>query len=86
MSTSLEIEVEAIVNSIEGKGSRRFVVVYPTNTLLLPPGDTITFSLSIWEGRDDPRKDQMVMLANVAKFAKGWRAQKARPILLQAQN
>lgn len=76
-------EVEAVVSAVKGEGNDRFAVAYPTHdSSLISAGTTITFSLSEWEGGHEPRRGQVVILTEVEKFAKGWRARRARPIRL----
>lgn len=73
-------EVEAVVSSVNGKGDSRFAVTYPSDTSLFPQGTTITFSLEEWEGDLLPKKGQVVILVNLERFVKGWRARSARPV------
>ena len=80
MTISENEEVEAVVSDIKGPKSNRFAVTYPSDSALLPQGATITFSLSEWKGGGLPKKGQVVILTEVEKFAKGWRAQGARPV------
>jgi len=74
-------EVEAVVSAIKGDGANRFAVAYPTqDSALKSKRTTITFSLSEWEGGREPRRGQVVFLAEIERFAKGWRARRARPV------
>ena len=76
-----EEEVEAVVSAIKGEEGNRFAVAYPTqDSALISKKTTITFSLSEWKGNREPRRGQIVLLADIEKFAKGWRARRARPI------
>lgn len=47
----------------------------------IKPGETVSFSLSEWEGLSEPREQQVVELFNVTLFQRGWRAESARPIM-----
>ena len=81
-----ENEVEAVVSAIKGVGDNRYVVAYPSQDgKLVPSGTTITFSMSEWKDRFEPRRGQVVLLGDVEKFAKGWRARRARPIRLNSK-
>lgn len=45
-------------------------------------GAKITFSLCVWQDAWPPQKSQVVLLGGIRKYAKGWRARTARPVLL----
>lgn len=94
MSSSREAEargfapskIEAIVGSVLGSGSRRFAVTYPRAAQSgVTENTSITFSLADWNGIGEPRKGQVVILEEVQRFARGWRALRARPIPLGQQ-
>lgn len=74
-------EVEAVVSGVGGGKESRFAVAYPSDTSLFPKGTTITFSLDEWEGEKPPKNGQVVILANLEQFVKGWRARSARPVV-----
>lgn len=77
--------IEAIVQSIENEGPKRFAVTNPTKNMDKEMGQqngTITFSIAVWEGDQEPRKNQIVLLYGVQKFRGGWRAQRATPVQL----
>lgn len=57
----------------------------PCNTSI-PKGTAVTFSLSQWDDMVRPQKGQVIFLQQIRMFVKGWRAEKARPIALQATN
>lgn len=77
-------EVEAVVGAVKGEGDDRFAVAYPTqNNPLIPKRTVITFSLSEWESKREPRCGQLVLLAEIERFAKGWRARRARPVRMK---
>lgn len=76
------LEIEAIVGSVLGNGNNRFAVTHTAAATPLPRGTNVTFSLTVWEGGSEPRKGQVVMLGGIERFAKGWRASRARPITL----
>ena len=79
-------EVEAVVSAVKGTEGNRFAVAYPSRDgQFVPSGTTITFSLSEWEGEREPRRGQVVLLGDVEKFAKGWRARRARPVQLDSK-
>lgn len=73
-------DIEATVGNVLGEGSGRYAVTYPNEADFLPKGATITFSLSEWEGSHEPRPGQVVVLSEIEKFHRGWRARRARPI------
>ena len=85
MTISGNKEVEAVVSDIRGPKSSRFAVTYPSDDTLLSKGATITFSLSKWGGDGLPEKGQVVILTDVTKFAKGWRAGSARPVRISSK-
>ena len=72
--------VLAVVSKIVGDGSKRYAVAYPYNNKKLPTNTAITFSLSKWQGEDDPQKGQVVTLWKIMKYARGWRAMEAEPV------
>jgi ASC-1-like (ASCH) protein len=73
-------EIEAVVDSVLGRGRKRFVVTYPKRQIKgLKKGDSITFSMAVWEGSKQPLRGQVVILSDVQEFEKGWRARSARP-------
>lgn len=43
----------------------------------------VTFRLDQWQGEGDPESRQVVELRNVRLFVGGWRAQLARPVVLE---
>ena len=45
---------------------------------------SVTFSLSldVWSGNGLPQKGEIVVLSEMARFTKGWRAGKARKFVL----
>lgn len=57
-----------------------YAVAHPEEGEELLEGETITFSLSDWEGDFLPRKGQIVILEVVQEFERGWRALRARPV------
>jgi hypothetical protein len=79
------VELRAIVGRIVGQAPRGFAVTYLQPMDQHPDiscEDTVTFSLTDWEGEDGPQKEQVVILDDVQLFRKGWRARSARPIML----
>lgn len=85
MSKHKDSSIQAVVQSLEGKGKRRYVVTRPVEDLDEEMGEkdgTITFSISAWKGRREPWKKQIVLLSGVQKFQEGWRAERATPIRL----
>lgn len=74
-------EIKAVVSELKGEKGNRFAVAYPFDKALFPNGTTITFSLDEWEGERLPRSGQVVILANLEQFVKGWRARSARPVV-----
>ena len=82
MDEQREDEIEASVMDICGEGKNRFAVTYPTrpaNGFLTTT--SITLSFSEWRGDMEPLKGQIVLLSNIQRFVKGWRARVARPIV-----
>lgn len=72
--------VLAVVRNVCEEGGKRYAVTNPLKSV--PPLSTdtsITFSLADWRGDQDPRKQQVVKLANVSRFRRGWRALVAEP-------
>ena len=80
--------IRAIVGKVRGDGKFRFAIVYLEKGVILPgikEGESITFSLSDWQGEIEPQKEQVVLLDDVRLFMRGWRAHSARPITLEPQ-
>jgi len=79
----LNSKVEAVVKSVEGRGTKEYVV---TQITTVPKGSrlgtdtTVTFSMSEYKGKHAPKKGQVVLLADIEWFAKGWRARSAEPV------
>lgn len=76
--------VRAVVGSVESKGRTEFVVAYlekGKNLSEIGPDESVTFSMSCWHGTTPPQNGQVVELSNIQKFAKGWRALSARPVM-----
>ena len=73
------VSVEAVVaDVIVEKG---FAVAYiRVTTAAIKKWESITFSLSKWDGELLPEPGQIVLLELVQRFEKGWRAGKASPI------
>ena len=64
-------ELVAVVGKVRDDGKGKFVVTYPE--VLVPPfneGEDITFSISDWTGRLDPRQGERVILREIRSF---WR-------------
>lgn len=79
-------EIEASVMAIYGKEDNRFAVTYPLQPVNgFSTTTSITFSLNVWKGDIVPIKGQIVLLSNVQKFVKGWRARTARPIAVRSK-
>ncbi len=77
-------EVEGTVASISGRGDSRYVVVNVNDRAVKRKLDnsTVTVTLTNWLGDLEPQHGQQVLMSGLQKFAKGWRATKARPITL----
>lgn len=79
--------VEAVVMSVNGLGRNKYVVSKITSVLppksALPTEATVTFSISEYEGDHVPRPGQIVLLSDIEKFAKGWRARSVKPVRAQ---
>ena len=75
--------IEAEVTDIIRSGKLSYVVTRPKEVNPpLRPGETITFSLEVWQGNRFPKAGQVVSLFEVEKFRKGWRAGRVEPISL----
>ncbi|RJQ37496.1 hypothetical protein C4552_00450 [Candidatus Parcubacteria bacterium] len=86
MRVEVPTSLRAIVLNIRGSGDKRFAVAYAeTPEAPFTNSTSITFSLSDWTGTTDPRKGEVVELAEIREFAKGWRALLARPATSRKQ-
>ena len=80
--------IEAIVGKICQSEKGSFAVCYQRvqgegYNYPLPLGESITFGLGNWSQQDcPPEPGQVVVLENVRKFERGWRAKLARPLVL----
>ena len=73
--------IRAVVEVLCGVGRRQYAVCYPREGQVLATETTITFTLkTAWKGDRPPAKGQVVLLTCVEEFARGWRAQEARPV------
>lgn len=73
--------IEAEVTDVVRSGKWPYAVTRPKEAR--PPlkeGETVTFSLEVWQGNRSPRAGQLVNLSDVEKFRMGWRAGRAEPI------
>lgn len=78
--------IRAIVSNVLGHGRDRYAVTHPEKELSsLSKGETITFSLMDWDGSKEPLKGQIVVLSEIEKFARGWRARQARPVIFSEE-
>jgi len=77
-------QFQAVVTDLKGTGEKSYVVTRlhttPSPGSLLDSNSVVTFSLSVWQGDSRPKRGQVVLLDDVEKFARGWRAQSASPI------
>ncbi len=78
--------LEATVGEIRSSSNGRYAVTFTKIDGVLPKGTAVTFSIEYWKGSADVRKGQVVLLGNLQKFAKGWRAFEARPFSLAEIN
>ena len=63
-----------------------YVVCYPEqNCGDLTERDSVTFSLTGWEGKYQPEPGQVVELDETCLYSNGWRAKCARPIRASVQ-
>jgi hypothetical protein len=46
----------------------------------LTESDSVTFSLSSWQGNSEPEPGQVVVLDETNLYSQGWRARSARPV------
>src|SRR3989344_4269173 len=75
--------VGAVVTAVP-EGKTPFVVAFPlpeSATKDLTEDTSITFSLTNWSGDSLPEHGQAVKLTKVRRFARGWRASFACPVL-----
>lgn len=64
-----------------------YVVAYPlADCGDLTRNDSVTFSLSQWQGRRDPQHGQVVELLDTSLYMRGWRAESARPVIPRSSN
>ncbi|MGE5298110.1 MAG: hypothetical protein ACM3KM_03030 [Acidobacteriaceae bacterium] len=77
-------EAEVVIGEICRERKPPYVVAYTTSNGDFPKGTSITFALTYWAGKMDPIKGQVVVVSNIQKFAKGWRAFGARPVMAAA--
>jgi len=75
---------QAVVGKVE-LGKDEFVVAYTHENGALPKGTCVTFSIKDWMDEDPPLKGQIVLLVNIQKFIKGWRARKAYAVKAESQ-
>ena len=76
------LEVEVTVGEIVGSGEGQYVFTYPTKNDVLPKGTSITLSTKNWKGSMELQKGQVILLKNIQKFAKGFRAFEAEEVSL----
>jgi hypothetical protein len=69
-------EVRAVITGFSKSGD----IAFTTNTLC----GTITFMVTadVWFGQGTPTLDQIVILSQISKFQRGWRAATARDVTL----
>ncbi len=76
--------IEAVVISVEGRKGNEYVITKLTTSASrpasIPTSATVTFSLSEWSGEHKPKSGQLVLLGDIEKFTKGWRARQAMPV------
>jgi len=75
--------VAAIVSAVP-EGSSPFVVTYPAPESLseiFTDKTSITFSLSKWSDDEPPELGQIVALRELTRYARGWRAKSAHPVI-----
>lgn len=64
-----------------------YVVAYPlADCGDLTRNDSVTFSLSEWQGKTEPQYGQVVELIDTELYLRGWRADAARPVKPQSSN
>jgi len=77
------VPIRAVVTKVE----ENYVVAYPIEDCGdLRMNDSVTFSLSFWEGDRDPQCEQVVELFGTTLFIRGWRAERARPVIPTKQS
>ncbi len=77
--------IKAEVALVTGPSDSRYAVTWPVLDdqaveLGIDEGDSVTFSISNWQGDGEPERRQMVELGNIMLFAGGLRAGFAKPI------
>jgi len=66
--------------ALKGTGDKRYVITTPDEEVDgLDKRSTITFSFDDWEGSKEPLPNQTVLLSDIVRFKKGWRARTAKP-------
>lgn len=73
-----QVSVRATITRVE----ESYAVTYPLEDCGdLTVDDSVTFSLSDWQGRFEPESGQVVELLDTALYSRGWRAKHARPVV-----
>jgi hypothetical protein len=78
--------IEVVVSEVIGDRELQYAVSYTTKNDVLPKGTPITFSIRYWESDMLPQKGQVAILQRIQKFAKGWRAFEAKPVLPETRS
>ena len=80
MSRAFDPSLEAVKATVTSV-KEDYVVTYPNRECGdLRTTDSVTFSLSGWQGKSPPQCGQVVDLIGTALFSRGWRAESASPI------
>lgn len=86
MSTQQDASCDPVRATV-AKVQDDYVVAYPlADRGDLTRNDSVTFSLSEWQGRTEPQCGQIVELIDTALYRRGWRAFSARPVTPQSSN
>lgn len=80
-------QTTVVVGGLKGEGEKRYVITYTLEDSVFGPekiakGTNITFTLCYWKFECEPRKGECITLSDIRRFAKGWRAFCAKPIML----
>ncbi len=75
--------IKAAVSAVFKKKGKRYALAYFKEGKYSETD--VTFDLEGWQGTSEPKVGQMVELAKVQLFIRGWRASLARPITLKEQ-
>lgn len=76
----LQAEITDIIRE-----KRPYAVARPVSRSGRRSRTSITFSLDLWKGRTPPEVGQVVVLGDIVKHRRGWRARVARPVIASSR-